>query len=449
MQTNPDPTRPRYHFCAPTGWMNDPNGAIFHQGWYHVFYQWNPNGDQWGDIHWGHARSRDLVAWEHLPVALEPDAASGEEHCFSGCLALRAAQPPIILYTAIGPQMTSGESAQQLAALGDDDLISWQKHPRNPILTAQIHGELDVLEWRDPFIFTDSGRTFLLLGGKLTPKDGGDPVILLYEAQDPTLEQWTYRRVFFRHPDKTRASAECPNFFKSGPKWVLLLSADKQVEYYVGDFDADAGSFTPHTSGLLNGSEHFYATNLLLDDQQRCICFGWVRGFAPGRGWSGCHALPRVLWLDEQGRLHQTPAPELNLLHGPGFHTCDVPLGGYPVPGFESDTFEVRAVIAGQAPASFGIRLIPTNKQAQTITLTCAPDETRLQDMVILYRRDGEAAVDIRLFLDCSVVEVFIDDCASLTLTLPPIASSYRIELFSEGAASLRRLDVWRMDNVR
>src|SRR5262245_53021994 len=65
-----DPTRPRYHFCAPAGWMNDPNGTIFHNGYYHVFYQWNPGGDRWGDIHWGHARSRDLVTWEHLSAAL-------------------------------------------------------------------------------------------------------------------------------------------------------------------------------------------------------------------------------------------------------------------------------------------------------------------------------------------------------------------------------------------
>ena len=68
-----DPTRPAYHFHPPAGWMNDPNGTIYHSGWYHLFYQHNPFGDRWGSIHWGHARSRDLVRWEHLPIALGPN----------------------------------------------------------------------------------------------------------------------------------------------------------------------------------------------------------------------------------------------------------------------------------------------------------------------------------------------------------------------------------------
>jgi beta-fructofuranosidase len=104
-QIKADPTRPRYPFSAPSGWMNDPNGTVFYTGYYPVFYQWNPHSDRWGDIHWGHARSRDLITWEHLPVALEPAPELGEEHCFSGCLALRGKQPPLILYTAIGPKM--------------------------------------------------------------------------------------------------------------------------------------------------------------------------------------------------------------------------------------------------------------------------------------------------------------------------------------------------------
>src|SRR5438552_13308335 len=83
-----DSRRPLYHFHPPANWMNDPNGPIYHQGYYHLFYQHNPYGEQWGHMHWGHARSRDLVRWEHLPIALWPSADKGEEHCFSGCATL-------------------------------------------------------------------------------------------------------------------------------------------------------------------------------------------------------------------------------------------------------------------------------------------------------------------------------------------------------------------------
>jgi beta-fructofuranosidase len=90
MRAAADSTRPVYHFRPPAQWMNDPNGVIFHEGWYHIFYQHNPYGDNWGHMHWGHARSRDLVDWDHLPIALWPSLELGEEHCFSGCATVDA-----------------------------------------------------------------------------------------------------------------------------------------------------------------------------------------------------------------------------------------------------------------------------------------------------------------------------------------------------------------------
>ena len=425
--------------------MNDPNGTVFHNGYYHVFYQWNPGSDQWGDIHWGHARSRDLVAWEHLPVALEPAHELGEEHCFSGCLVLRGAEPPMILYTAIGPRMEARSGAQQWAALGDDELIAWRKHPRNPILTARVHGDAEVLDWRDPFVFEADGRIFMLLAGELVEKNGGAPVVLLYEAQDATLERWAYRGVLFRHPTLMRQSIECPNFFRSGDDWVLLFSNFKRVEYVIGDFDAARGTFTPHTSGLLDGSEQFYATNLLLDNRQRTIGFGWVRGFAPGRGWSGCLSLPRVLLVDQNGGLRQAPAPELERLRGRGCHVTDLSLGAYALPDFASEAMEIRAVLDPEPRATVGLRLIPNDPSAQPITLTCTPEEARLNDKTVALPRDG-AALELRLFLDRSVVEAFINERAALTFVLPPPASAYRVELFAGGgSATLRRMEAWGM----
>ncbi len=424
--------------------MNDPNGTVFQAGYYHVFYQWNPYGDQWGTIHWGHARSRDLLHWEHLPAALVPSPELGEEHCFSGCLALRDEGPPLILYTAIGPQMDALSGAQQWAALGDEQLLSWRKHPRNPILAGSLHGGLNVLDWRDPFVFRDAGRVFLLLGGKLTPGDGGAAVVLLYEAQDASLEAWTYRGVLFRHPDLARTSVECANLFKAGDDWVLLLSTHTLVEYYVGDFDADVGRFHPRVSGLLDGSDQFYATNLLHDAQARTLCFGWLRGFAPGRGWNGCLSLPRVLSVEASGRLRQAPAPEVRQLRGPGRHASGLALGTYTLPDLDGAALDVEALFTGAAPAVFGLRLRPVGAAAAAVTLTVAPQEVRLNDKRVAYTRAAESA--IRLLLDHSVVEVFVDSAVALTLVLPPSASACQVEVFSENApASLLALDVWPM----
>lgn len=114
------------------------------------------------------------------------------------------------------------------------------------------------------------------MGGKLSEKDGNDAVVLLYEAKNETLEQWDYRGILFRHPDATRVSVECANLSKSGAQRVLLLSTHSLVDYYVGDFDAEAGTFNAQTTFLLDGSNQFYATNILLDHKQRYICFGWI-----------------------------------------------------------------------------------------------------------------------------------------------------------------------------
>lgn len=109
-----DPARPVYHFRPQAQWMNDPNGVIYHAGWYQLFYQLNPFGDDWGNIHWGHSRSRDLVTWEHLPIALWPSHELNEEHCFSGCAAVNGQGQPMLVYTSVHgtrenrPPMNSG-----------------------------------------------------------------------------------------------------------------------------------------------------------------------------------------------------------------------------------------------------------------------------------------------------------------------------------------------------
>ena len=97
-----DPARPAYHFRPPANWNNDPNGTIFYKGWHHLFYQLNPYGSEWGHMHWGHARSRDLVNWEHLPIALWPSLEKGEEHVFSGGAIIAADGRPRLFYTSIG-----------------------------------------------------------------------------------------------------------------------------------------------------------------------------------------------------------------------------------------------------------------------------------------------------------------------------------------------------------
>lgn len=285
--------------------MNDPNGPIFYGGYYHMFYQHNPYGDKWGHMHWGHARSKDLVQWEHLPIALWPSKSRGEEHCFSGCAALSAKGEPMIFYTSIGHP----KPECWIAMPEDKDLLRWKKFDANPVLTEASPG-IPYYDFRDPFVFSHHGKTYMVHGGNLNKAKGGQAIVSLYEAQNPELTQWKYKSILFQHPDPKVVNIECPNFFSLGEKFVLITSPHRACDYFIGTFDPEAGKFNVESSGMLDHSSQFYAPNCLLDGQGRRILWGWIRGFKEGKGWNGCLGVPRILSIEE-GRLIQTPAPEL------------------------------------------------------------------------------------------------------------------------------------------
>src|SRR5262245_50565752 len=171
-----DPARPVFHVTAPAQWINDPNGPIYHRGWYHLFYQLHPFSDGSGPKYWGHVRSRDLARWEPLPIALAPSTEAGEAEIWSGCCAINGDGEPMIFYTSIAPGKSAQTHAEQWAAIGDKDLMTWRKSSANPVLSEALHEGRKIYDWRDPFIFQDRNRTFMVLGGNLNEAKGGQAV---------------------------------------------------------------------------------------------------------------------------------------------------------------------------------------------------------------------------------------------------------------------------------
>src|SRR5215475_11569133 len=124
-----DPAHPIFHITSPAQWINDPNGPIHYKGWYHLFYQLHPFSDQSGPKYWGHVRSRDLVRWEPLPIALAPNTDHGESEVWSGCCTINGLGQPMIFHTSIAPGQSAGTHSEQWAALGDDNLLTWHRSP--------------------------------------------------------------------------------------------------------------------------------------------------------------------------------------------------------------------------------------------------------------------------------------------------------------------------------
>jgi beta-fructofuranosidase len=440
-----DPDRPAYHFQAPAGWMNDPNGPLFYKGEYHLFYQHNPYGEDWGHMHWGHAKSKDLVHWEHLPIALAPSEDRGEEHCFSGSAAIHDGVPTII-YTSIGPRTPAANGAVQWLATSKDDLLTWDKHPANPVMTAALHQGLDIKDWRDPFIWKEGDDWFVVLGGH---REGGQGCALLYHSTN--LLDWKFVNVLYEGKE---GNWECPNFFKLGDKWVLIYSPHGPVQYLVGTLNAEY-RFQPETQGSLDLSRTCYAPNSMSDPKGRRILWGWLS--IKGDGWNGMLSLPRVLTLRADGRLGMEPAPELEALRGAHRHFEDVtvtPASTNLLKEVRGECLEIKADWELGDAHALGLRLRQSAdgkeetlayfdaEHKQLVAGTAKGDFDQLKD---------EKALRTHIYLDRSVLEIFVNGRACVTSPISAKAKdSLGVDLFTQGGgARVKSVDVWQMKGIK
>jgi sucrose-6-phosphate hydrolase SacC (GH32 family) len=426
-----DPNHPAYHITAPANWINDPNGPIFHNGYWHMFYQHNPYGDDWGSMHWGHVRSRDLAHWEHLPIALWPSKEAGEDHVFSGCAAIRADGRPVILYTSIGRGKSATDYAEQWMALGDRDLLKWEKAASNPVLSDSLHGNTKIWDWRDPFLFKYQGADYLVLGGNLNKAKGGEAIVGLYKAKDPSLENWEYLGILFKHPDPKVVNIECPNFFELDGKWVLIVSPHRRVEYFVGNLDGK--KFTSDSQGLLDHSDNFYAPNCTTDDKGRRVLWGWIRGFKSGQGWNGALTVPRVLKLDNRGRLFQQPAEELAKLRG--FHSSARPgegAGGQVTEGASLESFDGRFEISAEywSGNDCGVRIFKSENDPG-LEIFYKNGELKIGAKTIAHVLGPNDPLRLHIFVDRSVIEIYANGTTCFTAVHYPKSFTGEVEFFT------------------
>ncbi|MES1262232.1 MAG: glycoside hydrolase family 32 protein [Acidobacteriota bacterium] len=429
-----DPARPVYHFHPPAQWHNDPNGTLFYKGWHHLFYQFNPYGSEWGHMHWGHARSRDLIGWEHLPIALAPSKDKGEEHVFSGGAILGPDGRPRVFYTSIGNRPPE----QWLAEPLDDDLIAWKKSPANPVLSLQSHGPLVVNEWRDPFPFREAGVDYMVCGGNLRPS-GGQGAVQLYRAENAVMTAWKHLGPVFIHPDRAIWNIECPNLFRLGNKWVLLLSPEGPTQYFVGELDLKQPRFLPERQGILDPGKS-YASNISVDPAGRTLLWLWGKTDTPrDKGWNSVMALPRVLSLSDIGDLRQSPLAEITGLREAVRETPDITLADGSRAVASGDCLDFECVIDVAAPATAGIRV-----RGAEILFDPKPGTLRVGG-VTGFAGAGKR-VKLRVLLDKRVVEVYANDgAAAIFQTVDASNGPLDVEIFARGQAAFRSLRVWKM----
>lgn len=408
-----DAQRPAYHFLPPANWLNDPNGLIQWNGTYHLFYQHNPAAPTWGNIHWGHAASDDLIHWRDLPLALTPTPGTCDaDGCWSGC-AVDDGGTPTLVYTGRRDHRES-----LCLARGDTELVAWTKDPRNPVLPGPPP-HLETVGFRDPFVWRADGVWWMALGSGIEGRGGA---VLLYRS--PNLYDWTYLGPLFVGDDVAPDTMwECPNLFRLGDRWVLIVSifGGTGVRYFVGDFDGRR--FTPARRGWVDVGDDFFAPLTFTDDAGRRLLFGWLQEARSeeaqrAAGWSGVMTLPRVLSLAPDGRLNSAPAPEVETLRGDALNV-DAPLP----PAFELHaTYAVSKQAAGFALCSEeGAEVARVGYDPTTRSLTFEGIGTARDDdhdvglrQVPLPLSHGER-LELRVFVDHSVVEIFVKGHTTLS----------------------------------
>jgi beta-fructofuranosidase len=314
--------------------MNDPNGPIYWKGHYHMFFQYNPSAAVWGDMHWAHAVSEDLIHWRHLPIALAPtpgwDDADG---CFTGS-AVDDRGTATILYTGVktvAPELATLRDGVQnlrevqcLATSSDPQLLTWTKW-NQPVIQPPKDSQLS--GFRDPFLWREGENWFLGVGSGLF-KQGGR--VLLYRSKD--LRQWEYLHALASgkwtekestNPVDSGEMWECPDFFQLGKKHVLLYSTAGQVIWETGELDPKELVFHSEKRGILDHGA-YYAQKTQLDAKGNRILWGWIPEKRPesefsAAGWAGCMALPRILSINSEGGLEMQVVPEARVLRAKSF----------------------------------------------------------------------------------------------------------------------------------
>jgi len=486
-----DPRRPQFHLLPAANWMNDPNGPIYWKGRYHMFFQYNPNAAVWGDMHWAHAISPDMVHWKHLPVALAPTPGGPDaDGCFSGTAVVRNG---VVTFLYTGVAKASSEEAtlrdghnnfketQCYATSTDPELRTWTKRPTPVIATPphgmQVTGFRDPAPWREPALYPDG---WLMAVGSGEQKKGG--AVLLYKSAD--LQNWEYLHIVAAgsakdgdatNPVDSGDMWECPDLFPLGNKHVLIYSTQGKVFWKVGELDPKELLFHEQQNGLLDYGS-FYAPKTQLDKHGNRILWGWIPETRPvaeysASGWAGLMSLPRVLTVGNDGRLRIAVSPEVEKLrkHEQKLHLAPIKPGDKQMLSDQrlKDACGELLCIVKPGAEPFTLDLLDTTPQndAPKDATTAVTSQVSFLSIRYSQANPGELVVDqqrmpihlasgepleLRLYVDGSVIELFVNNQSTCTKRFYyPGRTAPEITVNITGKpADITRLSLWQLSPI-
>jgi fructan beta-fructosidase len=434
--------RPQVHFTSRRGWLNDPNGLVYYQGEYHLFYQHNPYGWNWGNMHWGHAVSKDLVHWKELPIALYPD-----QHgtMYSGSAVVdwnntagfqTGDEPALVaMFTAAGKPFTQG------LAFSNDRGRTWTKHEKNPVLGHIVH------ENRDPKVFWYAPEKKWVMALYLNHND-----FALFSSLN--LKQWE-KMSDLKLPD----DIECPELFelpvdgsRDNTRWIFYGAHGR---YLVGQFDGQKFTAESGPHRMQQGN-CWYASQTFNDvPHGRRILMPWGRmlerdvPFHQGMSFNQMMGLPVELTLkntDEGLRLRAVPVRELETLRGKSHQIAaqNIAPGQNPLANVKGELFDIIAEITpGDAEEiSIQLRGVPVVYDVRKQELTCAQRTARLKPVA--------GKIQLRMLVDRTSIDIFGNEGeAYLPIGIALVPANRNLELAVKGgSATISLLEVFELDSA-
>ncbi len=467
--------RPRYHFSPDSAWMNDPNGMFFLDGEYHLFYQYYPDSTVWGPMHWGHAVSKDMIKWQHLPVALYPDSLG---YIFSGSAVVDTKNssglgtiqnPPVIaIFTYHNPVLEKAGSnifQNQGIAYSTDQGRTWVKYPGNPVLKNP-----GIRDFRDPkVIWHNATNKWIMI---LAVQDR----VHIYSS--PDLLEWKFESEFGKGIGAHGGVWECPDLFElkvTGSdisRWVMFVSINpggpdggSATQYFTGDFDGH--KFVPDNTNekwVDRGRDNYAGvtwSNVPESDGRR-LFIGWMSNWdyatvVPTSVWRSAMTIPRELSLvnlNKEFLVISRPVSEINILSknsteafmghqiidGEKYINCDAINLMQCELKFEFDLTDSRADSVGiimendlHEKVVFGY----TSRKKQIFVDRIAAGNSFFSEKfagVATSPYTADTQLKFHLFIDAASSELFVDDGKLVITSLVfPTKKYTRIKVFSKG----------------
>ncbi|XP_030753212.1 uncharacterized protein LOC115880207 [Sitophilus oryzae] len=452
---------PTFHLAPPKGWMSDPNGLQYFNGYYHFYFQHNPNSPVWGSMHWGHSKSTNMLKWEHLPFALEPSLPEDIDGIFSGSAVINDGNLTV-MYTGASGNLTH---QTQCLARSSDGLI-FEK------LGVVLKQDGNDSNFRDPRVWRQGNSWFVVIGS-ITENNRGE--VLLYQSDD--LISWEYHGVLADANETLGYMWECPDFFALGDKQILLINPQgmeqngydfqnlHQTGYFVGTWQPREEYIIEKGFREIDHGHDFYASQTFLAPDGRRILVSWMGMWESpfpeqGDGWAGMLTLPRELTLSEDGTIKIKPIKEVK-----DYRTEDVSYEN-SVNLNDNSIYVLKEQVSSNEiiieldpvksnASTYGVRL---GDEGQGVSVYVDATKERLflersYPQFNISRSDRSVAVDLSIpiyldiFIDNSSIEVFVNDGQSvLTSRIYPTELQRTLVVFhSEGCVTLNKYSIWNI----